>query len=84
MNKNFTFKMLTLRRLCTEIIFLKTFQVNIFQIYVTQRLGYCLMEENMKRFLLRLGTFVFSKEAFLVYASFLLKERNKRMMRMIY
>ena len=46
MNKNVT--NISLRRGITGIISLKTFQVNIFQIYATQRLGYCLMEKIQK------------------------------------
>ena len=42
-NKNL--KNITLRRGYTGIIFLKTFSVNIFKIYATQHLGYCLMEK---------------------------------------
>ena len=60
MNKSL--KDITLKRGCTGIISLETFQVNIFQIHVTQRLVYCLMGKKYEAFHLKIGTVFFCKK----------------------
>ena len=60
MNKNFNIRIIitiiritviTLRQGYTGIISLETFQVNIFQIYATQPMGYWLMEKTFLMYL---------------------------------
>ena len=64
MNKNLKNKALS--RGYTGIISLKNFSVNIFQIYATQRLGYCLMEK-IREVSYKDWQCFFPKETFLVY-----------------
>ena len=65
MNKSL--KHVTLKRGCTGIISLEIFQVNIFQIHVTQRLVYCLMGKKYEAFHLKIGNVFFLQEVSLVY-----------------
>ena len=59
----FYYEWITLRRGNAIIISLETCQVNIFQMYATQRLGYCLMEKIRKAWYEDWQHF-FSKETF--------------------